>query len=578
MVWLLLIAVVGGGGGGLWQTAAFGLFLPIGILFGVGRWWRMRYWLEGSELRVSQGFLLRREVFLPRERVQAIDVSAGVLHRLMGVVRVQVKSGAAGTQIDLSAVTRGEAERLIAALRPADAEDAPGRVVADGRTVSRASGATSRTWTVTPPRLLLLGVVSKRLGILLGGIMYVLGQVLQSEPNPEEEVGQIAAWGELASQWLAGSAPIVLAVVAVLVLTTSWGLSIVDTLVRWGRFDVQRTTDRITVRRGLLEERRTSLSADRLQAIRVVEGPVFLQLGYAAVYVESVGHQEEQGVSTCLHPILKRTSLRPFLAEIAPELLPGLDADLLRPPRRAAIRFFGKPIAATLVLAGAATVADVRAAWLFGLLLPVCWVAARSLQETGMAVGTPVGRMVSRGVQRVTVLFPRRRVQTADVVAGPFQRRRGLATASVVVASGALGRTFAARDLSEEDAGRLLDWLERSGEARLRREVADSDEERVTDRHAPILRSGLQGDADRPDPVAADLSGGEPKNDLVSHSEADLRDDRQPRFSDSLEHRSGEAFVKPQVRHGHGRAVDVTRGREDGSDALDETRDRGPAE
>jgi putative membrane protein len=453
MVWLLVLAMVTGDGG--WQSAAFFLFLPVGVVFGVGRWWRMRYWLEGDELRVSQGFLFRREVFLPKGRIQAIDLSAGILHRLFGVVRLQIKSGAAGTQVDLTAVSRPEAERLMAALRPEDG-DAEGREIEDGRVVRRASGAVSRTWTLVPGRLLLLGALSKRLGILLSFIAYVFGQFMEAAGERMEEWALAA--GEVAPVFATSPGPILWILLGFLAILVSWGLSIVDTLLRWGRFDVQRTADRVTVRRGLIEQRRVSLAADRLQAVRLVEGPFFLRLGYTAVFVESVGHQEEKGASTCLHPMLKSSSLRPFLAEIAPEFLPALDARLIHPPRRAAIRFFLKPLLFWAVAATAFAWFVPRGFLGFTVLLPVAYLALRSFQETGFGTTGSLGILVSRGLQRTTVLFPRKRVQTASVTAGPFQRRRRLATASVVVASGAHGRTFAARDLDEGSASELFAW------------------------------------------------------------------------------------------------------------------------
>ena len=67
---------------------------------------------QDGELRVEQGLLVRRRVYLPRERVQAFDVTAGVIQRIFGLVRVEVKSAAAGSQVELSAVSRDEAERL----------------------------------------------------------------------------------------------------------------------------------------------------------------------------------------------------------------------------------------------------------------------------------------------------------------------------------------------------------------------------------------------------------------------------------------------------------------------------------
>src|SRR5690606_21404803 len=78
------------------------------------------------ELRVEHGCLVRRRAFIPLDRIQAIDVSAGLIERLFGVVRIEIKTAAEGTQAELSAVSEAEARRLQQLLKPrAELRDAP---------------------------------------------------------------------------------------------------------------------------------------------------------------------------------------------------------------------------------------------------------------------------------------------------------------------------------------------------------------------------------------------------------------------------------------------------------------------
>ena len=79
------------------------------VMLGFVRWYRFRYWFEGDHFRVEDGAIVRKRAFIPLDKVQAVDISAGVTQRLLGLVKLEVKTGAAGTQAELTAITEAEA-------------------------------------------------------------------------------------------------------------------------------------------------------------------------------------------------------------------------------------------------------------------------------------------------------------------------------------------------------------------------------------------------------------------------------------------------------------------------------------
>ncbi len=448
---LIIAALVSGGGADKGGALFQGGILVLVVIYGIGRWFRLRYWFEGQSMRVSDGFLLHREIFLEKDKVQAVDIRAGILQRLFNVVRVQIKTGATGTQVDLTALSRDEAERIQRLLAPTDEDEAP---AADGvPVVEEPSG-----WTLNPKELVALGATSGRLGVVASALAWLFSQAHERieaflEQNLEGLIG-----GVQAAAPMLGSIVIVVLVVALIVLT--WTLSILGAAISWGDFSVRRRKDRIVVVRGLVERREVAVQRERIQAITVVEELLHQPLARCAVFVESVGHAEEKGVSTCLHPFLRTADLQDFLNDIAP----GLHASptFHRPPRRALPRFLFRPtLLWSGLVAGLAFMVH-ELAW-FGLLgLPVIWLlAVLSHRETGVGVAEQLVVVRSRWTTRRTAFVPRRRIQTADSVANIFQRRRRIASFAVVAASGATGRTYVARDLEEDLPARILDWAAR---------------------------------------------------------------------------------------------------------------------
>lgn len=428
-------------------------------VLGVARWWAFRYWVQDDELCVEQGILLRRRVFIPRDRIQAFNVSAGVLQRLFGLVRVQVKSAAAGSQAELSAVSRTEAQRLRAQLIP---DGLPAATSATSATTSPEPVVETR-WRMTPQRLLFAASTSGQIGVILGGIGWVYTQVDQFVQERIIEWLETAPWIESVQ----GTDVSVVAVLLVAGLALAWVLSVGGALLRYGGFAVTRRGRDLVVVRGLLERRETSIPVDRVQAIRISEGLLRQPFGFATIYVESAGHAEERGRSTYLHPCIHRSEWKRFLEEMVPEF--AVEADLIRPPGRALRRFLFVPLLLTGSIALAATLLIPYGALAWALPAAVALFQMLSWRDTGVGYSSDRNAVVlrSRFAQRVTAIVVRRRMQFASVAASFFQRRWRLATCYVGAASGASGRVFSARDLDEKDALSIFDWASPSDSATL---------------------------------------------------------------------------------------------------------------
>ncbi len=457
---LFVVAFFGGDGAGSGAWIQAGL-LVVAVGYGVGRWWRLRYWFEDSAMRVSDGFLFHREIFLEADKVQAVDIRAGIVQRIFDVVRVQIKSGATGTQVDLTALSRNEAERIQRLLDPEGWLTDPVKT-GDGPPVQRQGSPLverrpdSTPWSLNSRELIALGATSGQLGVIASAMAWVFSQT------------RISTWLEENIEALTGSAlglapilgPIVVGLVVVGVLVLTWTLSIAGTAFAWGDFAVVRHKDRVVVSRGLLERREISVQRDRIQAITVVEELLHQPLGRCAVYVESIGHAEDRGVSTCLHPYLRLDDLPELLEDIAPGFH-GTPA-MHRPPSRALPRFLVSPSVTIIVLSAAAYALWQTIGLAVLLLLPPTWLLYYlSWRDTGVGIHGNTVVVRSRGATRRTAFVPRSRIQTADLDANIFQRWRSVANFSVVAASGATGRVYLARDLDEMLPPQLLQWAGR---------------------------------------------------------------------------------------------------------------------
>src|SRR5690625_437207 len=66
------------------------IFLSFTIITSVLSWLRFTYRVEDNELRIEQGVFIRKKRYVPINRIHKIDFTANVVHRIFGLVKIQI--------------------------------------------------------------------------------------------------------------------------------------------------------------------------------------------------------------------------------------------------------------------------------------------------------------------------------------------------------------------------------------------------------------------------------------------------------------------------------------------------------
>lgn len=410
------------------------------LVEGIGGWVRYRYSVSAGELRVERGFFVRQRIAIPAERVQTVDTSAGVLQRAFGLVKVEVKT-AAGTQVVMSAITNSAATDLRLAL---SAEPSTEQNAGPPRELAR--------YALTPRELLLAASTSGRIGVILSGVAWVYSRI---DDFVEERLIDALTALEL-SDSISKANPLLVVLLVLSGLVVAFVASVIAEVARFGGFSVVRTGDQLVIRRGIFERREVAISLERIQAIRIVEGLLRQPLGYAAIIVETAGHAEERGQSTQLHPFLHRSRWHQLLRDLTPEH--AIEPRQEHPPRRALRRFIVRPMVLGTVLALALSL-SLPYGWLaFGLVLGAPWLGWLRYRDAAVGISGQVLLLKRRGLERVTAIVRRRRIQYAVASSSVLQRRKRLANLTCAVASGTGGSHFSVPELDADLVDDVVVW------------------------------------------------------------------------------------------------------------------------
>jgi putative membrane protein len=496
-----------------WRLAIGAAVVGGSFLWGFLSWARFRYKLEDGQLMVDEGVIFKKKLSIPVTRIQTVDFSEGLLHRMLGLVKVQIQTaGGSKPEAVLSAVTRAEAARLEECLRhkaecapeqnahvkeAAEVEEIPAGVeqewnsageqtadashpTASGPAMPAVSGSSGLYGASTvvgaelsgqtpqdvgpvgpvppevsyslPVRLLFLaGLTAGNLGVGISLLFALLSQADDFFPSL-----QIF---RLLSDFSGVRAILVLGSIVVFL---AWLLAVASSVLRFAGFVVSKRGGELYITRGLLERSKVTLPIRRIQAVRITQELVWKPFGLGAVHVVCAGYGTEKGESTLLFPLMPMSQIGEFLGALCPEF--AVDPDQLpieALPSRAKWSYV-LPVPLTLMAITAIT--SLFTAWgLWGIPVTAAGVLLnwRSYRRASIARDDSMLVLRSAFLTETVAVIPRKRIQYLSVLQSPFQRRSGLATMKASLAgAGVNGTHFRLKGLYLTHA---LEILEQSG-------------------------------------------------------------------------------------------------------------------
>ena len=437
---------------------------------------------------------------VPADRVRTVDVTAPVLHRLLGLAKVDIGTGGGGRgeSLVLDALSRGPAGQLRAELLHRRTATAPARVPSASPAASGPVGPSAEAPSAEAPAA--DGPVPDRPGTpaVTGDAVAVSGpdlpetELLRLDPRwigyaPFTLSGALTALAVVGVAWRlvdqldidAARLPAVRGVVGHLESTPVWvdvlqglaGLAAVTTLLAIGGYVISFWGYRLTrhhagtlhVSRGLLTTRATSIEERRLRGVEVGE-PVALRLlggrRLSAITTGLRSRNDNGGGSAMLVPPAARAQVSRVVGEVLRD--PTVMDLPLRPHgpaarRRRLLRAL-LPALAVLVAAGVFWRLDLLPGW----VVPVAAVPLLLAVPLGLDRYRGLGHAVSGDylITRSGSLARHRDVVARDGVIGwnveqtLFQRRAGLVTLRATTAAGS--QSYALLDVTPQEAVRVV--------------------------------------------------------------------------------------------------------------------------
>ncbi|MGM8215375.1 PH domain-containing protein [Bacillaceae bacterium W0354] len=415
------------------------------IISSIIHWLRFTYAIVGDEIRIEQGLFIRKKRYIQKNRIQSIDLTQGVIHRLFGLTKVQIETAGSDRDVDaaLSSVLLQEGQAIRDYLKANTATE-----------VEESNPTEYPKEEVSTKQLIIAGSTSGSLGVILGLFGFLFSQM--ESIIPEDFYNQTVAF-------LVSLAIELIVVLALIVVILLWALGILGTVIKYGKFTITRYENELFITRGLLEKKQMTIPLKRIQAVGVKESLIRQPFGLATIYVEIAGGETKEGSDsrTLLLPIIKKSDVNSFLEKILPEYQ-DVPTDFIHLPKRSLpyylVRSLAIPIIALIVVAIffsdwyliPAIICGVTA--MFGLAK--YQTASYFLDEKEQQL-----TLVFRNIGKETLFLKHRRIQSFSQLQHIIHRKQGLASFNVSILNNFAGRHIEMKEMRAEDVNRIADWF-----------------------------------------------------------------------------------------------------------------------
>lgn len=443
---------------GLGQTArgAWGLLAGGAVLASQGRWWiaillvvgsaifsfislllrwlKLEYRVGAHEIRIDSGWLSRTSRAIPFDRVTDVDLEQGPIHRLFGLARVKLETGAsAGGKEEegvLHTISLERAEALREHIR-----------VRKGLSPAKAAGVaaaeeTTPIYAMDTRRVLTAGLFNFSLAVIAGlfGVTQTMGDALGFDPFERQFWIDLLARSDPLTQ-LVMAHQIVAAIAGTIVLVTlGIGTGLVRTMLREYGFRLDRTETGFRRRRGLLTLTDVSIPAKRVQAALLGSGPIRRRFDWWELKLQSLSQDGGRG-DHVVAPLARPQEAEQILGSLQWPVQPA--SSRWRPVSRAFfIAFIGILVPATLLtIVAIPFVGPIGLLWLAGAAVAICmrwfdWKHTRYALDGGSL-------FIETGWWRHRrSIVPIRKIQSIDLSESWWSRTFNICTLRLGVAGG----------------------------------------------------------------------------------------------------------------------------------------------
>ncbi len=409
----------------------------IAAIYSIIAFFKYYFYLKEDHIIVNKGVLRKTKLEIPFERIQSINFEQNVIHRLFGVVKLNMDTaGSAKEEVQLNALNIDLAKRLRShilsnrVIAPTNESQEELQVEEDVR---------EEIFRLSIPQLIKVGVTANHLrsgGLIIIFFFYIYDSLEDFGLNVVEKLEEYTP----VFQQVARSLFIVLFLV-VLFFIVSFFISIINTILRYYNLRMFRRGDGFVIDSGLFNRKQYAAKDSKIQMVGWSQN---LLQGLARIY--SIGLKQASSIENSLKSTFVAVGLSSQNISKIIDYLYGIRAEEFQSMDWQSVdryylfrRLYYSTVAAiiaTIIIVFSQDWMDL----IYVLVFFVVAVMASFLNYKKKKYGLSEHFLSVKGgtFGHSVELIEQYKIQSVSLTSTPFQRRRELASLRIMTASGLL--------------------------------------------------------------------------------------------------------------------------------------------
>lgn len=429
-----------------------GVFLLI-VFYQTIKWYKDLYCIKNNVIMVKEGLIFINRKEIPFNKIQTVDISQGIKHRVFGLSLVKVDTGNSTIQKEELSflLKKTEAENLknnIFAIKNRDAQI----LSSDEETYKGYKDVCqSKEFMVSTRELILSAITSNA---VFTGILFLASAFPFIDDYLKDFLENIFSKSSFFVENInfdkLGIGSIVLWIILILVIyiIVSLIVAVITTLIKFHGFSVKRENDNLIIKYGLLEKKNYIMPIKKISAIYLKQNVIKQIFKMRAIHIETVGYGNEKGESSILYPLTVGSKYSSLIEELMPEF--KFNEVMTKVPKRSLIRFLNLKFIFTFILSIIFTI-NFKYGYICFLSVPL-FTLVGYLQYNNSAIGKNSDLLCisNNSFTKVTSIIPLNKIQSTITENSYFQKRKFLFNLEVSIQGNNLGTSIKVKNLSLE--------------------------------------------------------------------------------------------------------------------------------
>jgi len=243
-------------------------------------WQRYEFYFEGDDLKINSGVITKNKLDIPVRRIQDLDTSQNLIHRILGIRLLKVKTAGGDTsKASLKYLDESQAEDVQQKLR--ELKNRRKQTENKEKALEESETTESEIFYDISDALMTYSFVSGIQGVVIFSVIGLIGGIGLSAYAATSLVEMIG---------FAIASVIIVSILSIFILVSGAA----STYSRYYDFTVEKRGDTFEYERGLFNKEGGSIPEEKIQKLEVTENFLMRYFGYASLKAETAGYTSEQ--------------------------------------------------------------------------------------------------------------------------------------------------------------------------------------------------------------------------------------------------------------------------------------------